>query len=86
MKEYLEYQSIPYAYNLPYAPRYNGIERLWAQMKWRFRDQLATLKVTQTAFEVEAVIEEVENSINGSTVIACARSGWKHIFAFMKEK
>ena len=65
VKEYLESQRIPFAYNLPYAPRMNGIERLWAQMKWRFRDKLAILKVKQTAFELEEVIEEVENSISG---------------------
>ena len=79
VKEYLEFKKIPYVYNLPYSPRFNGIERLWAQMKMRFRDKLATLKVNSQIYQIEAVIEEVKNSISGSTVTACARSGWKHI-------
>jgi transposase len=44
VKEYLAYSKIPFVYNLAYAPRFNGIERLWAQMKLKFRDKLATFK------------------------------------------
>jgi transposase len=45
VKEYLAFKRIPFIYNLAYSPRFNGIERLWAQMKQRFRDVLATLKM-----------------------------------------
>lgn len=45
VKEYLEFKKIPYVYNLAYSPRFNGIERLWAQMKLKFRDKLAKLKL-----------------------------------------
>ena len=78
--------NIPYAYNLAYSPRFNGIERLWAQMKIRFRDKLANLKVNNQIFDIQEVIEEAENSISGSTVIACVKSGWKNIFANMKDE
>jgi transposase len=44
VKEFLNFKKIPFIFNLPYAPRFNGIERLWAQMKKRFRDDLAKLK------------------------------------------
>ena len=53
-------------------------------MKLRFRDKLANLKVNNQIYQIDALIEEVENSISGATVIACARSGWKHILQNMQ--
>ncbi len=53
-------------------------------MKMKFRDKLATLKVNSQIYQIQEVIEEVENLISGATVIACARSGWKYIFQNMK--
>ena len=52
-------------------------------MKLRFRDKLANLKVNNQIYDIQEVIEEVEKSISGSTVIARVRSGWKHIFSNM---
>jgi transposase len=50
VKEYLEDMKIPYVYNLAYSPRFNGIERLWAQMKLKFRDNLAKLKMKNVKY------------------------------------
>ena len=65
VQKYLKDMKIPYVYNLPYSPRFNGIERLWAQMKFRFRNQLANFKVNMQTFDILEVIEDVENSISG---------------------
>jgi hypothetical protein len=35
---------------------------------------------------MEELVEEVESTIPGSTVIACARSGWRHIFGSQVEE
>jgi len=38
------------------------------------------MKIKDGKFKVEDLVKYIEESIGGETIIACARSGWRHIF------
>jgi hypothetical protein len=38
------------------------------------------MKIKDEKFKVEDLVKYIEESIGGETIIACARSGWRHIF------
>ena len=50
VQDYLDKKDIPQVKNLPYCPKYNGIETLWALQKRVFRERITDLKVRKQEF------------------------------------
>ena len=45
-------KGIPYIFNVPYAPDYNGIEKYWGLLKQRIRVELTKYKLDGLKFNV----------------------------------
>ena len=48
----------------PYMPEFNGIEKLWALMKFKFRKKLTEMKIRKKKFKVLDVVKVVLNGID----------------------
>ena len=79
VQEYLETEGIACVFNVPYAPQYNGIERLWALTKQNYRKQLTELKRSFLPFDNPSVVRSAIASVTNEEVACCARNGWNSL-------
>ena len=50
--------------NVPYKPQYNGIEKIWAQAKWQYRNKLLKKKMEGKTINNKALIEQAFDSLS----------------------
>jgi len=59
-------------FNVPYAPWYNGIENVWAQIKKNFSCQVLKIKTnTMAAKPLSEVVNDAMNSVRLTTIVNC---------------
>ena len=81
ISDYLtEINDLKVIQNIVYEPELNGIECLWAKMKYLFRSKLTEFKVKQEPFELKNIIEEIWSEIKTSEIKKIAGYGWINIF------
>ena len=64
VKTLLEELDIVPIYMPPYCPEFNGVEKLWALMKFKFRKKLTEMKIRKKKFKVLDVVKVVLNGID----------------------
>ena len=67
-------------FNIAYCPWFNGIEKVWAVMKQKFRKLLTNLKIKKSTYNLLELIQNVESELEKQTIIDCASNGWRTIF------
>ena len=50
--------------NIQYEPENNGIEFVWAKMKYEFRKQLTKLKIDAEKFDIKIIIKQILNDLS----------------------
>ena len=86
MSDYIKSKRLKVIRNIPYCPEFNGIEVLWAKLKFIFRKRLTQLKLDGDKFNVREVITDITARITHKEVIACANHGWKTLFNDSRHK
>ena len=53
VSDYIKSKRLKAIRNIPYCPEFNGIEVLWAKLKYEFRKRLTQLKLDGDKFNVK---------------------------------
>ena len=67
--------------NVPYKPEFNGIERVWARMKWIFRRTVLRKKIDKEPIKLKEIVPEVASKMSSKLCHQCALNGWKMLQA-----
>jgi hypothetical protein len=72
MKAFDDLDIIP-IFNLSYSPKYNPIESVFSQVKFKFKRERLKKLANLEPFDAEANINEAFNNLQPSTIDPCIR-------------
>ena len=63
--------------NVPYSPEFNGIEKLWAAMKQKFRKELLERKTENKRLVLRSICERIIEEFSKEQIRGFANNGLK---------
>lgn len=75
---------MPLVYNIPYKPKFNGIELVWACWKKDYWKQMLNYKANTEQDKILNLIKQIGENFNLEIIQNCANKGWENCFKYKK--